>query len=115
MADSPKSKGLDVATPSSVAGLAEFQAGSIVSRVLLKGSGGNVTLFAFDEGQALSEHSAPYDALIQVVEGQAEITIGGEPHRVSAGEMILLPANVPHAVEAMQRFKMILTMIRAQV
>lgn len=114
MADSPKSKGLDAATPFSVAGLAEFQTGSIVSRVLLKATGGNVTLFAFDEGQALSEHSAPFDALVQVVEGTAEITIGGEPHRVTAGEAILLPANIPHAVEADQRFKMILTMIRAQ-
>lgn len=93
--------------------LAQYQDGAIVSNVLLKSPGGNVTLFAFDEGQALSEHSAPFDALVFVVDGVADISIDGEPHRVSAGEIILLPANIPHAVEAVTRFKMILTMIRA--
>ncbi len=108
------SKGIEPATTYATAALVDYQDGSIVSRVLLKASGGNVTLFAFDGGQALSEHSAPYDALVLVVEGEAEIRIAGDPHRVSAGESILLPANIPHAVEAVQRFKMILTMIRAQ-
>jgi quercetin dioxygenase-like cupin family protein len=109
------SKGIEPSTTYETAALVDYQDGSIVSRVLLKASGGNVTLFAFDEGQALSEHSAPYDALVFVVDGVAEIRIAGEPHRVSAGETILLPANVSHAVEAVQRFKMILTMVRTQV
>jgi quercetin dioxygenase-like cupin family protein len=74
---------------------------------------GNVTVFAFDEGQGLSEHTAPFDALVQVVEGDAEITISGKPHRVQGGEMILMPAGQPHALKAIQRFKMILTMIRS--
>lgn len=107
------SKGIEPSTTYATAGLVDYQDGSIVSRVLLKASGGNVTLFAFDAGQALSEHSAPYDALVQVVDGSAKITINGEAHRVAAGEAILLPANIPHAVDAVQRFKMILTMIRA--
>ena len=70
-------------------------------------------VFAFDEGQGLSEHTAPFDALVQVVEGDAEITISGQPHRVQVGEMILMPAGQPHALKALQRFKMILTMIRS--
>lgn len=108
------SKGIEPSTTYEAAALVDYQTGSIVSRVLLKASGGNVTLFAFDEGQALSEHSAPYDALVYVVDGVAEIGIGGVPHRVAAGETILLPANIPHAVDAVERFKMILTMIRTQ-
>jgi quercetin dioxygenase-like cupin family protein len=72
-----------------------------------------VTVFSFDKGQGLSEHTAPFDALVHVIEGQAEIIIGGTPHPVSAGEVILMPANVPHAVRAPERFKMLLTMIKA--
>lgn len=90
-----------------------YQDHSIVSRVLLKRPAGNVTLFAFDEGEELSEHTCPYEALLHVLDGVGEVTIGGEPHRLSAGQMIVLPAGVPHAVRAPERFKMLLTIIRA--
>lgn len=89
-----------------------YQDGGVVSRVVLKAEKGNVTLFAFDEGQELSEHSAPFDALVHVLEGEARVTIGGVDHAVRAGEMILLPADVPHALAAPTRFRMALTMIR---
>lgn len=92
--------------------LAAFQAGSIVSRVLLKKKTGTVTLFAFGKGESLSEHTAPFDALIYVLEGMSEIEIAGQSHAVSAGETILLPANIPHAVRATDDFKMLLIMIR---
>ena len=90
----------------------QYQEKAVVSRMLLKNPAGNVTLFAFDAGQELSEHSAPYDALVQVLEGEADITIAGARHRVKTGEVILMPANVPHAVGAPTAFKMLLTMIR---
>ena len=92
--------------------LADYQEGSIVSRVLLKQEKGNVTLFAFDKGQELSEHTVPFDALVQVLEGRAEIIIAGQSHQLVAGEMIIMPANKPHALKAPERFKMLLTMIR---
>ena len=95
-----------------VAGLVDYQDGAVVSRTLLKKEKGTVTVFAFDRDQALSEHTVPHDALVQVVDGEAEITVGGTPNVVSAGEMILMPGNVPHAVKATARFKMILTMLR---
>ena len=95
-----------------LAGLAAYQDGAVVSRTLLKRAGGTITLFAFDEGQSLSEHTAPFDAVAHVLEGQADITISGAPFRVSVGEMLLLPANQPHAVHAPTRFKMLLAMIR---
>jgi quercetin dioxygenase-like cupin family protein len=94
-------------------GLVNFQGGSVVSRVVLKREKGNVTIFAFDEGQGLSEHTSPFDALVQAIEGEAEITICGKPMGVKAGEVILLPADKPHAVKATTRFKMVLTMIRS--
>jgi len=84
-----------------------------VSRTLVKAEGGTVTAFAFDTGEALSEHSAPFDALVLGVEGTAEVTISGTPHRVSAGDILLLPANKPHALRATAPFKMILVMIKA--
>lgn len=90
-----------------------YQEGSIVSRVLIKREKGNITLFAFDEGQGLSEHTAPFDALVQALEGRAEITVSGKPMTVNAGEIVLLPAQQPHAVKAASRFKMLLTMIRS--
>jgi quercetin dioxygenase-like cupin family protein len=93
--------------------LAAYQDGSVVSRVLLKRSGGTITFFAFDTGQGLSEHSAPFDAVAHVLEGEAEVTISGAPVRVVAGEMVLMPANQPHALTAVTRFKMVLTMIRS--
>ncbi|HSQ20343.1 MAG TPA: cupin domain-containing protein [Blastocatellia bacterium] len=93
--------------------LLQYQDGSIVSRVLLKNKGGTVTLFAFDRGEALSEHTAPFEALVFVVDGEAEVEIAGKAYRVRSGETITLPANIPHAVKATARFKMLLTMIRA--
>jgi quercetin dioxygenase-like cupin family protein len=84
-----------------------------VSREILRKPTGTVTAFAFDEGQGLSEHTAPFDALVQIVEGEAEITLAGVPQRVKAGELILMPARVPHALHAVAAFKMLLTMIRS--
>ena len=94
-------------------GLADYQEGAVVSRALLKRTGGTMTLFAFDEGQSLSEHTTPFDAVAYVLEGEADITIAGTPLRVPAGQMVLMPANQPHAVYARTRFKMLLTMIRS--
>ena len=93
--------------------LLEYQDSSIVSRVLLKNNGGTVTLFAFDQGEGLSEHTTPFEALVFVVDGEAEVKIAGEVYSVKSGETITLPANVPHAVRAPARLKMLLTMIRA--
>ena len=94
-------------------GLADYQKGSIVSRTVVDKKTGTVTFFAFDEGQGLSEHTAPFDALVQILEGEAEILIAGEPHRLKAGEMVLMPGGKPHALRALKRFKMLLTMIRS--
>jgi quercetin dioxygenase-like cupin family protein len=91
----------------------DYQPHAVVSRVLLKRPTGNVTLFAFDSGEELSEHTCPYEALLHVLEGSSVVTIGGEPQTVVAGEAIVLPASVPHAVNASERFKMLLTIIRA--
>jgi quercetin dioxygenase-like cupin family protein len=85
---------------------------SIVSRTLVDKPAGTLTLFAFDRGQGLSEHTAPYDAIVQVLEGAAELTIGGKPVKVAAGQIAIMPARIPHAVKAIRRFKMLLTMIR---
>jgi quercetin dioxygenase-like cupin family protein len=93
--------------------LLQYQDGSIVSRVLLKNKGGTVTLFAFDRGEGLSEHTAPFEALVFVLDGEAEVEIAGKAYSVKSGETITLPANIPHAVRAATRFKMLLTMIRA--
>jgi quercetin dioxygenase-like cupin family protein len=109
----PKAKGLPGAQVAPTAGLVDYQDGAVVSREILRKPTGNVSLFAFDEGQGLSEHTAPFDALAQVLEGDAEITIAGQPHRVRSGELILMPAGQPHALKALQRFKMLLTMIRS--
>ncbi len=96
-----------------LADLVGYQEGAVVSRVILKKGTGNVTLFAFARGQELSEHTTPFDALVHVLEGAAEITVGGVAHHLRAGDMILMPGNVPHALRAAERFKMTLTMIRA--
>jgi quercetin dioxygenase-like cupin family protein len=108
-----KPKGLPSAQPKQALELVNYQEGAVVSREILKKPAGNVTIFAFDEGQGLSEHTAPFDALAQVLEGEAEISIAGQPHRVAGGEVILMPAGQPHALKAPQRFKMILTMLRS--
>lgn len=97
----------------SVTEYVQYQAGSIVSREIVKKPTGTVTVFAFDQGQGLSEHTAPFDALVQVLEGEAEISIAGQPHRLQGGEMILMPAHQPHALKALRRFKMMLTMVRS--
>ena len=93
--------------------LVSYQEGSVVSRVILKREKGNITVFAFELGQGLSEHTSPFDALVQAIEGEAEITVAGEAIALTVGEVILLPADKPHAVKATARFKMLLTMIRA--
>jgi quercetin dioxygenase-like cupin family protein len=95
-----------------VAGLIDYQPGSIVSREVVKRGVGTVTVFAFDSGQGLSEHTAPFDALVFVLDGTAEITIDGSPHGVGPGEMLIMPANRPHALNAREKFKMMLVMIR---
>ncbi len=93
--------------------LVDYQQGSVVSRVVLKREKGNVTIFAFDEGQGLSEHTSPFDALVQAVEGEAEITVAAQLIELRTGDVLLLPADKPHAVKATTRFKMLLTMIRS--
>jgi quercetin dioxygenase-like cupin family protein len=95
-----------------LADLLEYVAGSVVSRTLARTSGGTVTLFAFDEGQELSEHTSPFDAFVQVLDGSVDLTIGGEQVRASAGEIVLMPAQVPHGLRAAGRFKMLLTLVR---
>jgi quercetin dioxygenase-like cupin family protein len=95
-----------------LADLLAYQEGAVVSRVLLKKRSGTVTLFAFAAGEGLSEHTTPYEALLYVVDGAAEVTVGGTQHRVEAGQLIALPADVPHAVHAPADFKMLLVMIR---
>ena len=101
------------AKPARLAELVAYQEGSIVSRTLVNTKSGTVTLFAFDEGQSLTEHTSPFDAMVIVLDGSSEITISGKSHRVQPGEIILMPAHQPHAVKAVERFKMLLIMIRA--
>ena len=93
--------------------LAEYQEDAVVSRTIIDRDAGTVTFFAFDEGQGLSEHTAPYDALVHVADGEAEVVISGKSLRLKDGEMVIMPANKPHALRAVKRFKMILTMIRS--
>jgi len=91
----------------------DYSSGAIVSKTVLKKQTGNISLFAFDKGEALSEHTAPFDAMIQVVDGKGEIIIGGKSYMVSSGQTIIMPANIPHAVKAVEKFKMVLTMIKS--
>ena len=100
-------------TPSDLVDLVQYQDGSIVSRVLAKDSSGTVTAFAFGAGQGLSEHETPFDALLYLFDGTATITIAGTSHRLTCGQIIRLPARVPHGVEAVDRFKMLLVMLRS--
>lgn len=90
----------------------DYADGAVVSKTIVKKPTGNITLFAFDQGEGLSEHSSPYDALVQLLDGQAEVMIGGNPYHLRAGENIILPANIPHALKATGKFKMMLTMIK---
>jgi len=110
--DSPRPGAIDPAIAHSLAGLVDYGPGAVVSRTLHKGKTGTLTLFAFDKGQELSEHSAPFDAFVQIVDGEAELVIGGKPVRARAGELVLMPADIPHAVNAPERFKMLLVMFR---
>ncbi|HHY95632.1 MAG TPA: cupin domain-containing protein [Firmicutes bacterium] len=96
-----------------VSGLLEYQEEAVVSRTLVDRSAGTVTLFAFDAGQGLSEHTAPYDALVHVLQGELLVTVSGQPHSVSAGQAIIMPAREPHALKAQARSKMLLVMIRS--
>jgi quercetin dioxygenase-like cupin family protein len=96
-----------------IADLIAYQEGAVVSRQIVKAETGNVTLFAFDLGQELSEHTAPFDALVHVLDGEVEIRISGKSFTLKTGEAIVMPANEPHAVKALKKFKMLLTMIRA--
>ena len=93
--------------------LVDYQDGSVVSRTIIDKKSGTVTLFAFDEGQGLSEHTAPFDALVYLLDGEAEVVISGKALRLKEGEMVIMPANQPHALKAVKKFKMILTMIKS--
>ena len=97
----------------SLTDLVNYQDGSVVSKTLIKKEAGTVTLFAFDQGEELSEHTAPFDALVCVLDGEVEIMISGSPYSLKTGEMIILPVNEPHSLKAVNRFKMMLTMIRS--
>ncbi len=105
-------QGLVAGSAVKLSGLVDYADDSIVSKKLLHTGGGSLTLFAFDRGQELSEHSAPFDALVEVLDGRVELMIGGVRVTASAGESVLMPASVPHAVKAVERFKMLLTMLR---
>lgn len=107
MSTAPKAQVLTIAE------MASYQEGAVVSRQVTKAETGNVTLFAFDAGQELSEHTAPFDALVHVLDGEALISIAGQPFNLKSGQAIIMPAGQPHAVKALQRFKMLLTMMRA--
>jgi quercetin dioxygenase-like cupin family protein len=98
--------------PVRLADLIDYQEGSVVSRTIVDKEAGTVTLFAFDEGQGLSEHTAPFDALVQNLDGEVEVTIFGKAVQLKKGEMVIMPANKPHALKATKRFKMLLTMIK---
>jgi len=102
-----------IGRPLNLETLVQYQPGAVVSKTVLEKKTGTVTLFAFDEGQGLSEHTAPFDALAYLLDGEAEVTISGQPQRVVRGEMIIMPANQPHALRAVKAFKMALVMIRS--
>jgi len=93
--------------------LVDYQDGAVVSRMVIKKDTGNVTLFSFDQGQGLSEHTAPFDAMVYILDGEAEVVISGKPNHLKAGEMIIMPADEPHSLKAIKRFKMLLIMIRS--
>jgi len=108
-----KKKGFVKAQAAKLVDLAGYQEDSIVSRTIIDRSTGTVTFFAFDEGQDLSEHTAPYDALVHILDGEADVTISERTVRVKAGEIIIIPAEIPHSLKAAKKFKMLLTMIRS--
>ncbi|MFA5275612.1 MAG: cupin domain-containing protein [Candidatus Omnitrophota bacterium] len=104
---------INVEEASNLVSLLDYQDGSVVSKEVIRKEKGTVTLFAFDKGQGLSEHTAPFDALVYIFDGKAEITIAGKRHSLKAGETIIMPANKPHSLKAIERFKMLLVMIKA--
>ena len=104
--------GIPHSTALNLADLVDYGPGAVVSRTIAKSKAGTLTLFAFDQGQELSEHSAPFDAYVQVLDGEAQLVIAGQPVAAKAGDTVLMPADVPHAVNAVKSFKMLLTMIR---
>ena len=106
-----ESQPLPAQSVAALADMVEYQAGSVVSRTLMSKPSGSVTLFSFDAGESLSEHTAPFDAMVNILDGEALVTIAGQPHTVRAGETIIMPAGRPHALQAVQRFKMLLIMI----
>jgi len=108
----PGSGGLPQAEPVRLGELVEYAPGAVVSRTVIKRPVGTVTLFSFDAGQGLSEHTAPFDALVQILDGRAELTIGGKVVQAEGGQTVLMPAHVPHSLHAADRFKMLLVMIR---
>jgi len=110
---SEKDVSLPASTALTVKDLVDYAEGSVVSRTVAKNDAGTITLFAFDAGQELSEHSTPFDAFVHVLDGEAELVIGGEPVKARAGDLVVMPADVPHAVRATERFKMMLVMLRA--
>ncbi len=113
MNDHPKgAAGIAPAEALAAAGLVDYAAGAVVSRAIAKNEAGTLTLFAFDAGEGLSEHSAPFDAYVLVLDGTAEVVVGGKAVSASAGEMVLMPRNIPHAIRAPERFKMMLVMLR---
>lgn len=111
--ESGRSGGLAPAQKVDMASLISYQEGSVVSRTIMNNRAGTVTLFAFDDGEGLSEHSAPYNALLHVIEGEAEVTVAGQKSKVKGGEAVILPAGKPHAILALGRLKMLLTMMRS--
>lgn len=104
---------IESAAPAQLAELVDYQQNAVVSKTIIEKKTGTVTLFAFDQGQGLSEHTAPFDAMVQVLDGEVEIRISDHPHRVNQGQIIVMPANEPHALKALTPFKMLLTMIRS--
>jgi len=113
-ADRSDSSGIPSGEVLDIASMVSYAKSSIVSRTLVENNAGTITLFAFDAGQNLSEHTAPFDALVQVLDGEGEFTVGGRTHTVAAGRMLLMPAGEPHAVRAERPFKMLLTMLRSE-
>lgn len=115
MSDLPQPEQAENSSPrvEQLANLASYQIGSIVSREIIRKSTGTVTLFAFDKGQGLSEHTAPFDALVHILDGEAEVTISGKAYHLEQGQIVILPANKPHALKALKQFKMLLVMIRS--
>lgn len=113
--EKPKKPAVDdslLAKVTGLAGLVAYQSGSVVSRAIVKSPAGTVTLFAFDEGEGLSEHAAPFDALVHILDGEAEVTLSGTAHRLAEGDAIVMPAGSPHALKALTPFKMMLVMVR---